>query len=120
MSGISFSSNAVITMHHTLMPLAWISLGQPSPKGGILNVQDEEIPGRSQWYIARFAADDAPDWNSGRYLRTEAAGPNHRLIVLEAEVSREKVPLRNAYKHAGQRASVRVNSGPSRELTGVT
>lgn len=81
-------------------------------------MQDEEIKGRSQWYIARFVADDAPDWNTGQYLRTEPAGPSYRTVVLEAEVSRERVPLRNAYKNVGQRASVRVNSGPSRELTG--
>ena len=32
-------------------------------------------------------------------------------VVLEAEISREQVPLRNAYRHVGQKASVRVNSG---------
>ena len=32
-------------------------------------------------------------------------------VVLEAEVSREQVPLRNAYRHVGQKASVRINSG---------
>ncbi len=84
-----------------------------------LDVQDEEIKGRDQWYIARFVADDAPDWNAGQYLRTEPAGPNHRTVIFEAEVSRERVPLRSAYKHVGQRAAIRVNSGPTRELTGM-
>jgi len=79
---------------------------------------EEEHPGRDQWYIARFVADDAPDWNVGSYLRTEEAGPSYRTVVVEAEISREKVPLRNCYKHVGQRASVRVNSGANRELTG--
>lgn len=78
---------------------------------------EEEHKGRDQWYVARFAADDAPDYNVGQYIRTNAAGPSYRTVVLQAEVSREKVPLRNAYKHVGQRASVRVNSGPTRELT---
>ena len=32
-------------------------------------------------------------------------------ITLEAEISREQIPLRNAYRHVGQKASVRVNSG---------
>lgn len=35
---------------------------------------------------------------------------------MECEISREKVPLRNAYKHVGQRASVRVNSGVTYEV----
>lgn len=78
---------------------------------------EEEHPGRDQWYIARFVADDAPDWNVGTYLRTDEAGPSYRTVVVEAEISREKVPLRNCYKHVGQRASVRVNSGANRELT---
>jgi hypothetical protein len=39
--------------------------------------------------------------------------------VLECEISREKVPLRNAYKHVGQRASVRVNSGVNMEAAVV-
>jgi hypothetical protein len=79
---------------------------------------EDEHPGRDQWYIARFVADDAPDWNVGSYLRTEEAGPSYRTVVVEAEISREKVPLRNSYKHVGQRGSVRVNSGANRELTG--
>ena len=32
-------------------------------------------------------------------------------VVLEAEVSRDMVPLRNAYKHIGQKARVRINGG---------
>lgn len=43
-----------------------------------------------------------------------------REVVLEVEISREKVPLRNAYKHAGQRASVRVNSGAAAEVLPAT
>ena len=44
-------------------------------------------------------------------------------MVLEAEISREQVPLRNAYRHVGQKASVRVNSGveytvPGEDLPG--
>ncbi len=46
-------------------------------------------------------------------------------MVLEAEISREQVPLRNAYRHVGQKASVRVNSGveytvPGEDLPGFT
>ena len=74
---------------------------------------------RDQWYIARFVADDAPDWNAGSFARTKETAPGLRTVVVEAEISREKVPLRNAYMHVGQKASVRVNSGPARELTGA-
>ena len=35
---------------------------------------------------------------------------------MECEISREKVPLLNAYKHIGQRASVRVASGAAMEV----
>lgn len=39
-----------------------------------------------------------------------------RLLTLEAEVSRERVPLRNAYKAAGQTAAIRVNGGAAQRL----
>lgn len=41
-------------------------------------------------------------------------------VVVEAEISRDKVPLRNAYKHVGQRASLRVSSGVEHSLLGTT
>ncbi len=41
-------------------------------------------------------------------------------VVLEAEISREQIPLRNAYKHIGQRATIRINSGVDTELPGDT
>jgi hypothetical protein len=37
-------------------------------------------------------------------------------VVVECEISREKVPLLNAYKHIGQRASVRLASGAAMEV----
>lgn len=40
-------------------------------------------------------------------------------MVLEVEISREKVPIRNGYRHVGQRARVRVNSGVEYELQGA-
>lgn len=42
-----------------------------------------------------------------------------KQVVLEAEISREQIPLRNAYRHVGQKASVRVNSGVEVVLPGV-
>jgi hypothetical protein len=53
--------------------------------------------------FARRQLRDCPDNRLCCCLRRE--------VVLECEVSRERVPLRNAYKHVGQAASVRVNSG---------
>ena len=40
-------------------------------------------------------------------------------VVVEAEISRDKVPLRNAYKHVGQRASLRISSGVEHSLLGA-
>ena len=40
-------------------------------------------------------------------------------MVVEAEISRDKVPLRNAYKHVGQRAALRINSGIEHSLQGA-
>lgn len=84
-----------------------------------LDVQDlRQIKDRDEWYIARFVADDAPDFNPGQFLSSAPAGPSLRVVAVEAEISREKVPLRNAYMHIGQKCSIRVNNGPIRELTG--
>ena len=41
-------------------------------------------------------------------------------MVLEIEISREQIPLRNAYKHIGQKATIRVNSGIDIVLPGDT
>lgn len=78
-----------------------------------------QYAGREKWYEAKFCADDAPDWNPATYLRKQRIAPGLLEIVLEVEISRDKVPIRNAYKHAGQRASVRVSSGMDRELQGT-
>ncbi|EFN60149.1 expressed protein [Chlorella variabilis] len=74
-----------------------------------------QYPDRDQWYLAKFCAQDQPDWNPARFVRSTQLGPGIREIVVECEVSREKVPLRNAYRQIGQRASVRANSGVSAE-----
>lgn len=59
-----------------------------------------------------------PLHGSRRFLRSEDVAPGVRHVVLECEIGRERVPLRNAYKAVGQRASVRVNSGVEYNLTG--
>eukprot|EP00887_Chlorella_sp_A99_P003864 scaffold11.g3864.t1 len=91
-------------------------------------VEDEEVrvdnssdlwqfPDREQWYLPKFAADDQPDWNPARFVRSRDLAPGVREVVVEVEirragaavwacvvsggvaVGRERVPLRNAYKH---------------------
>ncbi|GAB4814665.1 hypothetical protein N2152v2_001711 [Parachlorella kessleri] len=78
-------------------------------------VEEEEdlwqYPDRDQWYLPKFVANDQPDWNPARFVRSTQLAPGIKEVVLEVEISREKVPLRNAYKHIGQRACVRINSG---------
>ncbi|KAF6252479.1 hypothetical protein COO60DRAFT_1704250 [Scenedesmus sp. NREL 46B-D3] len=83
-------------------------------------IDDEDLmqfPDRYKWYEAKFAADDMPDWIPGRFLAAAQQAPHMRLLTFEVEVSRERVPLRNAYKAAGQRMNVRVNGGEKRTLT---
>ncbi|PSC74147.1 hypothetical protein C2E20_2793 [Micractinium conductrix] len=75
-----------------------------------------QYPDREQWYQAKWCATDQPDWNPARFVRSTQLAPGVREVVVECQVSREKVPLRNAYKHIGQRASLRVNSGAVAEV----
>ncbi|KAL4436125.1 hypothetical protein ABPG77_005573 [Micractinium sp. CCAP 211/92] len=75
-----------------------------------------QYPDREQWYQAKWCAADQPDWNPARYVRSTQLAPGVREVVVECEISREKVPLRNAYLHVGQRAAVRVNSGVAHEV----
>lgn len=60
----------------------------------------------------------SPLHRSRRFLRSEDIAPGVRHVVLECEIGRERVPLRNAYKAVGQRALVRVKSGVEYNLTG--
>lgn len=68
---------------------------------------------RDNWYVAKFAADDAPDWNPATIVSNQPLIPGVRLVTLEVEASRERVPLRNAYTTPGQRAGVRLGGGPN-------
>lgn len=70
-----------------------------------------QFPDRLKWYEAKFAADDMPDWNAATLVKRNDLAPGVASLVLTVEVSRERVPLRNAYVAAGQRARVRVNNG---------
>eukprot|EP00879_Flechtneria_rotunda_P022233 GHRR01023459.1.p1 GENE.GHRR01023459.1~~GHRR01023459.1.p1 ORF type:complete len:333 (+),score=84.39 GHRR01023459.1:149-1147(+) len=79
-----------------------------------------QFPDRYKWYEAKFAADDMPDWNPGRFVSSNQEAPHQRLITFTAEISRERVPLRNAYKAAGQKAAVRINGGEERDLMVVS
>lgn len=64
---------------------------------------------RKGWYEAKFSASDMPDWNPMTFLSSSDVGPGLKELTFEYETSRELVPLRNAYKHVGQYAQVRVN-----------
>lgn len=66
---------------------------------------------RKGWYEAKFAADDQPDWQPATFISVQDRGPGLKELTLEIECSRELIPLRNAYKHVGQYACVRVNGG---------
>lgn len=71
-----------------------------------------QIPDRHKWYEAKFAADDQPDWQPATFVSSrDLEQPGVRAVTLNIEISRELVPLRNAYKHVGQYASVRMNGG---------
>jgi len=70
-----------------------------------------QYPDRDQWYLPKFAASDQPDWNPAGFVRSSQLAPGIKEVVLDVEVSRERIPLRNAYKHVGQVATVRVNGG---------
>lgn len=74
---------------------------------------------RDQWYVARFCATDQPDWNPARFVRSTELAPGVREIVLDVEISRERIPLRNAYKHVGQKARIRVNGGEELEVSPI-
>eukprot|EP00195_Chlamydomonas_chlamydogama_P008071 CAMPEP_0202901106 /NCGR_PEP_ID=MMETSP1392-20130828/13313_1 /ASSEMBLY_ACC=CAM_ASM_000868 /TAXON_ID=225041 /ORGANISM="Chlamydomonas chlamydogama, Strain SAG 11-48b" /LENGTH=405 /DNA_ID=CAMNT_0049587607 /DNA_START=199 /DNA_END=1416 /DNA_ORIENTATION=+ len=76
-----------------------------------------QFPDRVRWYEARFCADDMPDWNVARLVSSHDIAPGLRHVVVECEISRERVPLRNAYKAVGQKASVRVNGGVEYNVT---
>jgi hypothetical protein len=71
-----------------------------------------QFPDRDEWYVAKFAADDAPDWNPAELVANEPLIPGVRVLTLAVEASRERVPLRNAYTRPGQRAAVRLSGGP--------
>jgi hypothetical protein len=64
---------------------------------------------RKAWYEAKFSASDMPDWNPLTFISSKDVGPGLREVAFEFECSRELVPLRNAYKHVGQYAAIRVN-----------
>jgi hypothetical protein len=84
----------------------------PSPPPSLtLQADLLQFPDRDEWYVAKVAADDAPDWNPAELVANELCIPGVRLLTLRVEASRERVPLRNAYLTPGQRAAVRMAGG---------
>ena len=58
-------------------------------------------------YEVPLAAEGAPEFIAAPVLRVDELGPGLRSVVIEAETSRELVPLLGAYVAVGQRARVR-------------
>ncbi|GLC56391.1 hypothetical protein PLESTB_001099800 [Pleodorina starrii] len=81
--------------------------------------EDDLIQGkdRHKWYEAKFCAEDQPEWNIGRFVTSRQVSPEFRAVTVECEASRERIPLRAAFKTAGQRASLRINQGVERICT---
>jgi len=71
---------------------------------------------RESWYAARFIAEDAPEWNICTFVGAEQLANGLTMVELDIEVSRERICLKNAYRHIGQIAQVRVNSGQEHQL----
>lgn len=102
-------------------------------------VADEDLwqfEDRHKWYLPKYAADDAPDWNPATFVHSHPACNGAREVVLEVEISRElvhtaplfyrlhhttsiQVPIRNAYIRTGQHLQIRVNGGEVIELPGT-
>lgn len=75
-----------------------------------------QYEGREKWYVAPFVADDQPDWWAAEVTAVDDVVPGVKLITINAEASRERVPLRNAYVAVGQRARVRLAGGAEATL----
>lgn len=76
-----------------------------------VEIDDEDLiqfKDRPRWYEAKFAAADRPEWNQAKFVNSVQLTPSLRLIVIEVEISREKIALCNSYKYIGQRAQLRV------------
>lgn len=85
---------------------------QAAPTNSEESVEDLwQYKDRKSWYEAKFAADDQPDWQPATFVSSVEIGPSIKQVTFDIESSRELVPLRNAYKHIGQYASIRVNGG---------
>ncbi|KAI8107062.1 hypothetical protein M9434_001708 [Picochlorum sp. BPE23] len=85
---------------------------QAAPTDSEESVEDLwQYDDRKSWYEAKFAADDQPDWQPATFVSSVEIGPSIKLVTFDIESSRELVPLRNAYKHIGQYANIRVNGG---------
>jgi hypothetical protein len=41
---------------------------------------------RPKWYLAKFAADDMPDWNGGEFVSLDQEAPGARVAVCASAV----------------------------------
>ena len=75
---------------------------------------------RDKWYLPKFAADDAPEWNPAQLVEVKQQAPGLREVILKAGGVPGAHPDSQTHISTwGQRAQVRVKSGASAELTGM-
>ncbi len=97
---------------------------------------------RHRWYLPKYSADDAPDWQPAQFVSSHELFPGVREVVLDIEIGRERVcvgvkrwcggcvmffyictlsqvPLRNAYRRIGQSLMLRVNGGEDAMVPGT-
>lgn len=46
----------------------------------------EQYKDRANWYLPKFSADDAPDWNPGRFVRSRQLAPGLREVRVVPDV----------------------------------
>ena len=52
-----------------------------------MSLQDlEQYKDRENWYLPKFSANDAPDWNPGRFVRSRQLAPGLREVRSPAGV----------------------------------
>ena len=44
-----------------------------------------QFPDRARWYEAKFAADDMPDWNGGRFVSINQEAPGMKMAVTASQ-----------------------------------
>lgn len=65
--------------------------------GPVTGFEDDEdgdlwqFADRHRWYLPRYAADDAPDWQPAQFVSSRELFSGVREVVLDIEIGRERV-----------------------------